>query len=95
MTPFDLSTAKRGQEIPQNVYEYFLNVLSPISLRGGQGWPAGFQFSQEWLRTEDTRNGLFRAVYPTFTSRDGRYYYQGMNFHGEVDSREFMKLVEN
>lgn len=85
---FDTSTAQRGQEITEEVYYDFLNVMPPISLKGGQGVTAGFQMGEPYCHREDTRTGAWRPMHMTFTKVDGRYFYQGINFPGEVDSRE-------
>lgn len=91
MKEFDISTAERGQEVTEEVYNHFLNVLPPISLKGGQGWPAGFQMGEPWRHREDTRNGRWRPMFATFTNSGDRYFYQGINFAGEVDSRPYEK----
>lgn len=93
---FDPSTAVRGQEVTQEVYEHFLNVLPPIRLKGGQGWYAGFQMSEPYCHRGDKRLAgskcdTWRAMYMTFTASGNRYFYQGINFAGEVDSREFVE----
>ena len=88
---FDISTAKRGQEVSEEVYEHFLNIMPPISLNGGQGWPAGFQVGEPYCHRDDTRTGKWRPMFATFTSCGGRYFYQGINFAGEVDSRPYVK----
>ena len=92
---FDSSTAERGQEVTQEVYYDFLNVMPPISLRGGQGWYGGFQMGEPARHRMDTRSGKFRPLFMTFTCRDNRYFYQGENFAGEVDSRPYIKEVVN
>lgn len=84
---FNSTTAERGQEIAESVYYNFLDVLPPIYLRGGQGWAAGFQMGEPYTHMKDTRTNKFRPVYMTFTRADGHFYYQGLNFSGEVDSR--------
>ena len=88
---FDPGTAERGQEITADAYNDFLNLLPPISLRGGQGWSGGFQVSEPYCHREDTRTGKWRAMYMTFTRSGERCYYQGINFAGEVDSRPYIK----
>lgn len=83
---FDPGTAERGQEVTEDVYDNFLNIMPPISLRGGQGWQAGFQVGEPYCHRDDTRTGKWRPMFMTFTTSGGRYYYQGINFAGEVDS---------
>lgn len=95
MDTFDMGTADRGQEISEEVYNSFLNCMPPINLKGGQSWPAGFQVGEAYCHRTDARSGKWRGMYPTFTSSSGRYFYQGINFAGEVDSREFINPREN
>lgn len=90
MKEFSYETARRGQEVSRETYYDQLNMLPPISLHGGQGWAGGFQVSAPHSHVEDVRTGQWRALYATFTSRDGRYFYQGYNFAGEVDSRPYI-----
>lgn len=85
---FDVSTAQRGQEITEEVYNNFFNAMPPIHLSGGQGVTAGFQMNEPYCHREDTRTGAWRPMYMTFTKSDGRYFYQGINFTGEIDSRD-------
>lgn len=86
---FTLDLAKRGQEVTQEVYESFLNVATPISLRSDQGYMAGFQVGEAVTHKVDTRIGKYRSMHATFATGGGRYYYLGVNFRGEVDSRDF------
>ncbi len=89
---FDIAAARRGQEITEEQYNHYLNILPPISLKGGQGfWGAGFQLSEPYSHEQDTRIGRPRPTYATFTSCGSRYFYQGINFAGEVDSRPYME----
>ena len=87
---FDFTTAKRGTEITEEIYDDFLNCMPPISLRGGQDCDCGFQMSEPYCHRTDTRTGQFRALFPTFVKRGGRCYYEGHNFAGEVNSRPYM-----
>jgi hypothetical protein len=77
---------KKGDEVDEDVYNYFLNILPPFSLRGGQGYYAGFQVSEPDSDGIDV-NGEMRALYSTFGAKNERYYYLGLNFKGEVDSK--------
>ena len=88
---FDASTAERGQEVTRETYEAFFNVMPPISLKGGQGWLAGFQMGEPYCHREDARNGKWRPMFMTFTRIGEHCYYQGVNFAGEVDSRPHVK----
>lgn len=87
---FNATTAQRGQEITEDVYYDFLNVMPPISLRGGQGVTAGFQMGEPYCHRVDTRVGRSRPMFMTFTRSEGRYFYHGINFPAEVDSRPYI-----
>ena len=91
---FDIATSERGQEITEEVYLNFLNVMPPISLKGGQGWPAGFQVSEPYCHRTDSRTGRWSGMYATFTSCNQRYFYQGINFAGEVNSVPYIDEKE-
>ena len=91
---FSYSTAVRGQGISREAYYEQMNVLPPISLRGGQGWAAGFQTSTPYSHAEDLRTGRLRGLYATFTSDGERCFFHGYNFAGEVDSRPYLKPQE-
>lgn len=71
-----------GTEISETIYKDMLNVMPPISIRGGNGFYAGFQMGEPHDHRTDS-NGRFRARYLTFVSADGHYYYAGLNFGGE------------
>lgn len=91
---FAYSSAERGQEVTPETYDHFLNVLPPIRLKGGQPTSngnlvfGGFQVSEAYSDYKD-KTGNYRPVYATFVSRDGRYFFEGFNFRGEVDSETF------
>lgn len=91
MREFDISTAQRGQEVSQETYDNYLNIMPPIGLRGGQGWTAGFQVGEPYCHREDARSGAWRPMFATFTKCGDRCFYQGVNFAGEIDSREHVK----
>lgn len=95
MDTFDMGTAKRGQEITEEVYSNFLNCMPPVGLKGGQGWAAGFQLGEPYCHRTDTRTNKWRPMFATFTTSNGRYFYQGINFAGEVDSSGFTDPKEN
>lgn len=90
---FSYETAVRGQEISEEEYYKQLDLLPPISLRAGQGWAGGFQTSGPWSHAEDLKTGQWRGLYATFTSSGGRYFFQGYNFAGEVDSRPYLRKL--
>lgn len=95
MDTFDMATAKCGQEITEEVYNNFLNCMPPIGLKGGQGWFAGFQLGEPYRHRTDTRTGKWRPMFATFTAGNGRYFYQGINFAGELGSSVFTDPKEN
>ena len=80
-----------GDKIDEKLYNYFLDMLPPISLKGGQGVYSGFQVSEAVTDAFDN-NDKPRALYDTFVIIDGDYYYLGLNFRGEIKSK--YKLVE-
>ena len=54
-----------GDKIDEKLYNYFLDVLPPFSLKGGQGIHAGFQVSEAVTdATDDDCNP--RVLYDTF-----------------------------
>jgi len=75
----------KGDEIDEATYDHFLNILPPLSLKGGQGYYAGFQVSEPICDGIDD-NDRMRALYNTFGEKDGRHFYLGLNFKGEVNS---------
>lgn len=87
---FDPVTAERGQRVTEETYDFFLNVVPPINIKGGQGWPAGFQVGEPYCHRDDTRTGKWRPMFMTFTRSGDRFFYQGINFAGEVDSRPYV-----
>lgn len=94
MQVFSYQAAVRGQEISEETYYEQLNISSPISLKGGQGWPGGFQVGVPYSHEQDARTGTRRALYATFVCAEGRYFFQGYNFAGEVDSRPYLNGPE-
>lgn len=91
---FTYRSAERGQEVTAETFDHFLSVLPPIRLKGGQhtsgghGVFGGFQVSEAYSDYKD-KTGKYRPVYATFVSRDGRYFFEGFNFRGEVNSETF------
>ncbi len=73
-----------GEEVDEQIYNNFLNILPPIGLKGGQGFSAGFQVSEPYCHRED-KNGKWRAKYMTFIKKNNKYYYMGLNFQGEIN----------
>ena len=81
--------APRGSEVSEEVYNNYLNIMPPISLKGGQGACAGFQMGEPYCHRTDKRNGKWRPLFATFTTINGRFFYHGLNFAGEIDSRPY------
>ncbi len=79
--------AERGDEVSQEIYDNMLNIMPPISLRGGQGYYAGFQVGEAYCHKED-KEGRFRPQFMTFVKSEDKCYYMGINFAGYVDSRD-------
>ena len=80
---------ERGTYGTEEVYMDALNMLPPINLHGGQGYFAGFQVGEPYCHKVDKRTGKWRPMFGTFTSNNGVFIYHGVNFAGEVDSREY------
>ena len=75
-------------------YDFTPLALHTFDASPHEGWAGGFQVGEPHRHVEDLRTGKWRALYATFTSRDGRYFFQGYNFAGEVDSRPYMNDPE-
>lgn len=73
-----------GTEITEELYEGMYNVLPPIDLRMSPY--CGFQVSEPYTHEQDEK-GRYRAMYMTFVTVGGRYYYAGINFGGRCDWR--------
>ena len=95
MDTFDMAVAKRGQEVTEEVYNHFLNCMPPIGLRECQGYSAGFQVGEPYQHRTDLRTGRWRGMYATFTSGNGKYFYQGINFPGEINSTAYVEPKED
>lgn len=91
MQNFDFNTVKRGEEITEEVYRYFLNIASPRSICGGV-CSAGFQLCEAANSFVDTRTGKKRPVYATFGYYGKRWYYLGLNFQGEACSMPYIRM---
>lgn len=77
---------KPGEEISEELYNYFLDILPPISLRSGASM-CGFRVSEPHdhvLR----KDGLYHARYATFGTSNGKYYYLGIFTKGRTDDEE-------
>lgn len=75
--PESWASVPAGTEVSEEVYDHFFNVLPLAAWRGGY-----FQSSEPYSHEPDS-NGRFRAKYLTFTKRDGKYLYLGIQFYGE------------
>ena len=90
---FDFDTAKRGDVITEEVYDYYLGMAIPRSLKNTGDVVAGFQLSGEVKTRMDTRTEKLRPMYETFGVKpDGTYIYLGVNFAGETNSEPYAKL---
>lgn len=69
--------ASPGDEVDEEIYEYFLNSLPPINWRGGY-----FQNSEPCSH-EKNAEGRYAATYSTFEQREDQYYYLGTCFSGK------------
>ncbi len=85
--------AERDDEVSQEIYDYFLNIMPPIGLKGGQGYVAGFQVGEADCHKTDI-NGNWKPQFMTFVKQDDRCFYKGINFAGYVDSREMEQNYE-
>lgn len=86
---FNISAARRGEEISEETYFHFLNMGPPQDIRDA----IGFQLSEPYADCFDLRQPKRlwrRSLHSTFVKRDGRYYFEGFNFSGEVDSRPYI-----
>ncbi|MDL2206546.1 hypothetical protein LJC33_06540 [Eubacteriales bacterium OttesenSCG-928-N13] len=79
-----------GTEISETIYNDMLNVMPPISIRGGIGFYAGFQMGEAYDHQCD-ETGKFRARYMTFVNIGDRYFYAGICFGGRCDWRYTIK----
>lgn len=64
--------AEAGQEITEEIYYEFLNVMPVQRLKDAQGCTAGFRTTEPYTH----RNG--KALYMAFGKRNGKYYYLGV-----------------
>jgi hypothetical protein len=81
ITEWNTKTAKRGDEITEEIYENFLNVLPPAFWRGGV-----FQVGEPHDTRLDQNNNKWRDTYLTFAKQGAQFFYLGENFRGETES---------
>lgn len=73
-----------GEEISEDLYWYFLELLPPINLGSGAKM-CGFQVSEPHDHVVCT-DGKMRARYPTFGTNNGKFYYLGIFTKGRTDN---------
>ena len=64
--------AVEGQEISEEVYEEFFNVMPVQRLKEAHGCTAGFRTTEPYTHIDG------KAVYQAFGKRNGKYYYLGL-----------------
>ena len=74
--------AKAGQQVEDDIYYYFLNVLPPICWRDGQ-----FLCSEPY----DSERGNFR--YFAFYEKDNQFYYAGLKTKQQAKTTAFRNEV--
>jgi hypothetical protein len=82
ITEWNTETAKRGDEITEEIYDNFLNALPPAYWRGSL-----FQMGEPHDTRFDQSKNKWRETYLTFAKDGGKYLYLGENFRGETDSK--------
>lgn len=75
-----------GEEISKDLYEHFLNILPPISLKSDASM-CGFQVSEPHDHVKG-KDGRYHARYATFGTKDGKYYYLGIFRAGRTSDDE-------
>ena len=70
-----------GDQISEDVYDYFLDLLPPRTMRGGY-----FQVGEPSDSRRNPRTGRFANTYPTFLQKNGTYFYMGDCFAGEQEN---------
>lgn len=73
-----------GEEINEELYQYFYDILPPIGLSSGARM-CGFQISEPHDHVLCT-DGKMRARYATFGSSNGKFYYLGIFTKGRTDN---------
>lgn len=82
-------SAKVGQEVTEEIYEDFFDMLPPLRLPRESGYTAGFRISEPYIHEESKKTGEWLAHYAAFGKKDGKYYFLGhMNKYGELCSRD-------
>lgn len=65
-------SAVKGQEVSEDIYNEFYNMMPIQRLKEAHGCTAGFR------TTEPYSHESGKAVYMAFGKRDGKYYYLGL-----------------
>lgn len=76
---------KPGDEVSEDIVEYFINVLPPITL-----WATLVQAGEPHSH-EPTSGpfGLLAPTYTTFRKQDGHWHYRGACFKGQSDNKDY------
>ena len=80
--PENWSNVPAWTEVSEEVYEHFLNCLPPLVWRGNY-----FQCSEPYTHEPD-KNSHWRGKYLTFTRKDGKCWYLGIQFRNEYPKNE-------
>ena len=73
-----------GDQVDEEVYDYFLDILPPRTMRAGY-----FQVGEPSDSRMNPKTGRFEATYPTFAQDSrGNFFYLGACFAGKSDSTE-------
>ena len=70
-----------GDRISEDVYDHFLDLLPPRTMRGGY-----FQVGEPSDSRKNPRTGRFASTYPTFLQKNGACFYMGDCFAGEQEN---------
>jgi len=78
---------KIGDEVDQEMVEYFINVLPPATMNG-----SCVQIGEPYSHREDSKTGKWRATYPTLKSNgqfgdNRKWFWAGDCFRGETEMR--------
>ena len=75
MTNNIIFNAKEGQEVNEDTYYYFLEILPPAFYKGGV-----FQVGEPYDHTKENK-----PRYGTYQHKNKRYYYQGIKTRKEAE----------
>lgn len=74
---------KPGEEITEELYNYFFDLLPPIGLKSSASM-CGFQVSEPHDHVK-CKDGKYRGRYATFGTSGGKYYYLGIFTAGRTN----------